>query len=399
MYHDRKPAILLLGFSLFVFATFSQPVFAVEKSPIKVGLINQEKEQVSFPELSAAARATVRYINEELGGVDGHPLELDVCLTGDSAESAVACATDFANKPDVPMVIDATYNSGAVNRILLNKKAILTFNVLLEDSTTPNLYTLDGGVLVPVQITLNEAKKAGVKTMSILATDDPETREAIIPLVEMAASSAGIKIVSTIPVGGAVDYTAAITAAEPDKVDALMALIVSGDQCIPFGQALKTLGVGKPIYGNEVCAKRQIVESGAVDGWELPISSDGALSESTPGPDTLKFRDIITKYSEGSPEFGGTAGFAVAHLLAVKSIYEKTGADALSPEAINTVLSKGWTEKLLTYPQVTCPGTAPFMGQCQTSMYWAKVTDGKLGLKDPAPVTVDMSTFSALVGK
>jgi hypothetical protein len=366
---------------------------------LKIGLINQEKEQVSFPELSAAARATVKYINAELKGGGGTPLFLEVCAAGDSAESAVACATRFANELDVPFVINATYNSAAVNNVLLGKKAMFTFNASLADATTENLYTLDPGVLVPVQVMFDAAIEQKVKNVSVLITDDPETKAAVMPLLDMVAKRNGITIQNVVPVGGSIDMTAAVTAAQPDQADALIMVLTNADQCIPVGQSLKALGVTKLVYSSETCAKSQIVNSGAVDNWYFQISSDGALSESTPGPDTLKFREILKRYSEGEPDFGGTAGFAVAQVLAANSLYDQVGPENLTVDALNNALKAGWKSKPLTVPEVSCPGVAPFIGQCQRSMYLAQSQNGSLKLAYPEARTVDMTSFSSIVSQ
>lgn len=364
---------------------------------LKIGLINQEKEQVSYPELSAAAKAAVKYINEKMGGVAGRPLELEVCAAGDSAESAVGCANRFVNRPDIPFVINSTYNTAAVSSVLLNKKAIFTFNASLADATTPNLYTLDPGIIVPTQVMIDAALRDKVKSVSVLITDDPETKQAILPLLEMIAKKSGVSITHVVPVGGSVDMTTAVTAAQAESVDGLITVLTNADQCIPVGQALTALDIKKPIYSAETCAKTQIIESGAVNGWTFTISSDGALSEKTPGPDTLRFREIIGNYSEGTPDFGGTAGYAVAQIMAIRDLYELVGVDKITPDALNNALRAGWKAKPLTTPSVSCPGSAPFIGQCQNSMYLAKATEGSLSLLNSDAVTVDMSAFSSIV--
>lgn len=51
-------------------------------APIRIGMINQETGAAgAFPELSRADEAAIAFINAELGGVNGRPLELDVCDT------------------------------------------------------------------------------------------------------------------------------------------------------------------------------------------------------------------------------------------------------------------------------------------------------------------------------
>jgi hypothetical protein len=299
----------------------------------------------------------------------------------------------------LPFVINATYNSAAVNNVLLGKKAMFTFNASIADSTTENLYTLDPGVLVPVKVMFDAAIERKVKSVSVLITDDPGTKEAVIPLLEIVAKLSGINVVNVVPVGGSIDMTAAVTAAQPESVDALIMVLTNADQCIPVGQAVNALSVNKLVFSSETCAKTQIVESGAVNNWLFQISSDGALSEKTPGPDTLKFREILSKYSKGTPDFGGTAGFAVTQIMAVKSIYEKVGVENLTAESINKVLKDGWSDKPLTAPAVQCPGKTPFIGQCQTSMYLAQAKDGSLGLAHKTALTVDLAPLSAIVSQ
>src|SRR5690606_31806189 len=69
---------------------------AAEGEPIVLGMINQENTPVgSYPELSSATRAAIEFVNAELGGVHGRPLELEVCNTEFSPEGSTACAQKF----------------------------------------------------------------------------------------------------------------------------------------------------------------------------------------------------------------------------------------------------------------------------------------------------------------
>src|SRR5881227_3720659 len=48
--------------------------------PVIVGYVNQEGGVTAFPEATAGTEAAVKYVNAELGGVGGHPLQLKKCL-------------------------------------------------------------------------------------------------------------------------------------------------------------------------------------------------------------------------------------------------------------------------------------------------------------------------------
>ncbi|MCZ7526653.1 MAG: ABC transporter substrate-binding protein [Acidimicrobiia bacterium] len=67
--------------------------------PIVIGMINQEDTPAgSFPEIREAAQAAVEYVNQELGGVGGRPLALEVCATVGTPESAAQCANELVEK-------------------------------------------------------------------------------------------------------------------------------------------------------------------------------------------------------------------------------------------------------------------------------------------------------------
>ena len=60
-------------------------------TPIRLGMVNQENTAAgSYPELSQAVMAATAFINGELGGVDGRPIEVEVCNTEFSAEGSTA---------------------------------------------------------------------------------------------------------------------------------------------------------------------------------------------------------------------------------------------------------------------------------------------------------------------
>ena len=67
-------------------------------SKIKIGLINQEAGSTgAFPEIAAANKAVVEYINDQLGGVDGHAIEIDKCVADGTVASSQKCASQMVS--------------------------------------------------------------------------------------------------------------------------------------------------------------------------------------------------------------------------------------------------------------------------------------------------------------
>jgi branched-chain amino acid transport system substrate-binding protein len=365
-------------------------------SPLKIGLISQENETVAFPEGSKAARAAVEYLNTERGGIDGHLVELEVCTTGDTAESAVACANEFANAGDVPLVISNTYNSAAVNEVLKGRTAVLTFNVDIPDMTTPGIYTLDPGTLVPAGVLSEILVNEGSSKVAIMYTDSPEVEAAVLPLVETAAEAAGLEVVQSIPVASGADYAAPAAAIEADAIDGIMMLLVDSSQCDPMARAVTELGVDLPTASVDICSTPTVVSAGGVDGWQFAITNVGSLDPSAENEAALEFRRILETYSEGEADYGTVAGYTFGHVIAAADLYAQAGADDVTADKVNAVLEGGWSFDPAPFVPVACPGTEPFPGECATSMFWAEADGDALVLAEDEPVTVDLSAFADL---
>ncbi len=84
-----------------------------DAEPIVIGMINQEDTPLgSFPEVRRAVEGGVDFVNAELGGVDGHPLELHTCITSFDPEQSAACAQEMVAQDVVALVggLDVTSN-------------------------------------------------------------------------------------------------------------------------------------------------------------------------------------------------------------------------------------------------------------------------------------------------
>ncbi|MFV0309375.1 MAG: hypothetical protein ACK5OX_16720, partial [Desertimonas sp.] len=57
--------------------------------PVVVGFHNLEGGAISLPGIRAGFEQGVRYVNERLGGINGHPLEVEACNVDITPESSV----------------------------------------------------------------------------------------------------------------------------------------------------------------------------------------------------------------------------------------------------------------------------------------------------------------------
>ena len=73
-------------------------------SPLTIGVIQPVGVSAgSYPGLGATIQAAGKYVNKQLGGIDGHPLKLDICPVTDSQDGQ-SCGEQFANNPKIVAV-------------------------------------------------------------------------------------------------------------------------------------------------------------------------------------------------------------------------------------------------------------------------------------------------------
>jgi branched-chain amino acid transport system substrate-binding protein len=68
------------------------------KPPVLVGFHNLEGGAISLPEIRQAFESGVKYVNEELGGINGRPMKAETCNLDITPESSVNCANQFVEK-------------------------------------------------------------------------------------------------------------------------------------------------------------------------------------------------------------------------------------------------------------------------------------------------------------
>src|SRR5688500_3106916 len=124
---NASPSTALSSSALATFTQYTGSTAGrATQAPIRVGFVNTETGPGAFPEYTIAITAAVRLLNEQLGGVKGRPLELDLCHPQDAAH-AEQCAQRFAADPAMVGVLHGAVDSDttAFHRTLSPKLPLL----------------------------------------------------------------------------------------------------------------------------------------------------------------------------------------------------------------------------------------------------------------------------------
>ena len=96
-------------------------------SPVGLGWVNVEGGPGGNPEATAGARAAVKYVNEKLGGIGGHPLELNVCTVVSAEEEGQKCGQQLLGDKSVSAIgVGNLYlGDASFNAVVAGKKPVL----------------------------------------------------------------------------------------------------------------------------------------------------------------------------------------------------------------------------------------------------------------------------------
>lgn len=326
-------------------------------TPIKLGMVNQENTPVgSFPELSQADQAAIRFVNEQLGGVDGHPLELEVCNTNFSAEGSTACGQRFVDEK-LPVVLGGIDVFGnAIDTLRDNGVPYVGgIPVSTQSATSPNSFQFSGGIWgATVAFSEYATSTLHAKRIAILYGEFGSITQAA-QFGEKVLTSRGVKVQMVPYPILATDITSPLQAAMSAKPEAIFVL-AADTGCKAGFDGVGSLGNGVKAFYVGACAAPSIVASvDAADTEGAMFNVEGPIERSNPGADLQLYTAVVQAYGDGLDPIGaGTVSFRSFMNLYV--VLRELGADNLTPASItNAFRDKEDAPSFMGHPY-TCDG-------------------------------------------
>lgn len=372
---------------------------AAAKDPIRIPAINQEDGVTAFPDEGQAVKSIFEWYNAQ-GGLDGHPLQLDLCTTGDDPESTQSCAQQIANDDSAAFVHSIMVpNSASLFDVMANaEKPILAQNQFdIPDALQPDVYASDPGLLpMATTLMLYTLEDLGLLNIGIVVSDDEVGRGTGEFLGFLVEEYGGTPAIITYDASVA-DLLPVFSAADLDAIDGIIFVPTSVEDCGPASQALKSLGFDKPILGGDACTAQTYVDSGNVDGWIFVVGTT-LLIEGDGGRDQTI--GIFNDYS--GPPIGGLvapASMGAYYVIGVlETAYAAAGSDiaAMTPDVIRQA-ALDYKGPFTLGPEVfSCAGVDPFVGLCNTSATVVQLEGDKfVELTDW--YVVDVAPYAALL--
>lgn len=347
--------------------------------PIRLGMINQENTPAgSYPELSQAVMAATKFINGEMGGVNGRPIEVEVCNTQFSAEGSTQCGQRFV-EDKVPAVLGGIDVFG--NAIdTLNENGIPFIGgipVSTQSVKSPNSFQWSGGSWgATVAFSWFAAEKLDAKKVAIVYGDFGSiTHSAEVGQSVLQDLGAQVQLVP-FPIM-ATDISSALNAAAAFKPDAMFVL-ASDAGCKAGFDGVASLGIDAAMFYVGACAVPAIVAEAG------PEKTNGAYFNveeqiTTPAdPDGDLYNGVVEKYGDGLDPIG--AGTVTFHaMMNLVLVLNELGTE-ITPKTITAALKAKVDAPSFGGHDYTCDGEQ-FDGlpaMCSPQQVLTQMKDGKL---------------------
>ena len=289
-------------------------------TPIKIGYINQEGGPIEIGKTADDGVAIgAKFINEQAGGIGGHPVEIVNCFIAQNEEEGQQCGQQFANDPEIVAIVTGAVAIGSESlhaALAGSKPVVVGVSVNAFDTTAENTAILFGDsqyILAPYATFARDT--LGVQSAALIYPEGAGLDNAAAGQTT-AFEAAGIPIESVSYPANTTDLTIPLTAANAQDADLVMPVINPGD-CVKFQQAILDLGIDETkVLASPICltppddrGSRRLPQVDLRDRVEAHLRRDrsgragvpGDPRESGPGGSEVHRRPVDERRLRGDP--------------------------------------------------------------------------------------------------
>ncbi len=326
-------------------------------SPIAIGWVNAQGGANELPEATAGAEAAVDYVNTELGGIGGHPIELHTCFIVEAEEEGQACAQQLVNDDDVAIVAFGavvTGNEAFHSTVAGGKPVIIGVSANPADNTAENTYALYGtqtSVLGPWGTYARDV--LGAETAAVVFPSQAGANTAA-DATTAGLEAAGIEVTSVGYEPEATDLIGPLTAAGGQDADVVIPMTdVAG--CVNLYNALQQVAPDTPVVSNPLCLAPPVAEG---TGGDLPQWTYG-IAQSLPGdataPDSAVYLETSAQHGLDPAQAGSPfAALSWSMILTVAKFMNAVGPDGITPESMTEQAQAFEGPLIMGAPSVDC---------------------------------------------
>lgn len=348
----------------------------VSGEPFKVGVITSEGVSgIDLPDIANGAEAGTEYVNKELGGIGGRPLEAVICNGMAGPAENAACAQQFVEEGVLAVAgLDPAWGD---NGLPITTEASITYIGLptaFAEFIGEASHPFGGGSLsaFPAQAKY-WGETVGVDRASIIYADLAAGETAATELLGNPLEELGVEVNYVPEAVGAADYTSSVVEANETDPDVLIILYSAAD-CARVLLAAEQIGVEAARAASGSCADATALEiagESAVDGITVNSDTHFIAEEGEPEFEAAEiFRDRIVRYADQEPTSFGASAFSQVVTLAdiANQIAEEQGVDSVDAATVRAVIESAVDQAIFMGDSFTAADPIVLAG-VETSVY------------------------------
>jgi branched-chain amino acid transport system substrate-binding protein len=328
-------------------------------SPVDIGFLNQQGGASAIGPLATnGAQTAVTYINDQLGGVDGHPLKLVTCFIANTDAEGTTCGQQFAADKSVDVIAEGGVAIGIqpfYTAIGSQTPVIVGVAVTGTDGAQPNAVILFGDathVLGPFGTYARDVLHA--KTAALVYPDIPGITEGATA-IEAGLKAAGVSVTAVGYDESQTDLTSVLVAAHATTADMVIPYSDSTG-CVNLAKSLISLGItdAKKIVSAPLCLNGQVAAGlgGDFPIWTYAIASSLYGDPTDPGMPAYIAATSKLEPAADAPDPWNIVAFS--QILTIDRFMNEIGYANLTPAAI-LAKAKAFTGPLaLGAPALDC---------------------------------------------
>ena len=349
--------------------------------PVYIGFVNQQGGPTAVGLLATAgAQMAVNYANAELGGVDGHPIQLVTCFIASAEEEGTTCAQKFLANKKVNVINLGGVAIGVQSFYATLHGAIPVIDGVAAtpiDTTQKNAVILFGDathILPPFGTYAKDVLHA--KTAALVYPSDNAGIAIGAAAIKQGLQAAGVTVKSVGYSESTTDLTSVLTAAGAQTADMVIPYSDTAG-CVNLAKSLKTLGITDPkkIVSAPLCLNGQVISGlGDWPHWTYAIAS--SLFGDPTDPGMPPYEAVAKKYSSppNAPDPWNIVNFG--QMLTTIKIMNEIGYASLSPSAILAKAKAFTGPQALGAPALACGKYSNAPGVCNDRIQFFEYTGG-----------------------
>jgi branched-chain amino acid transport system substrate-binding protein len=313
------------------------------ESPIVIGWVNNQggPASLNFPMATAAVNAAVKMVNEQLGGIHGHPLKLVTCFVASTRQEAQQCGEKFASDKSIKEVVGgliAVGNDGFYEGLDAQVPYVGSLGINPADYTAKNAVFLAGSntsAFAPYATYIKQFHPTTKKVAVIYVTNpgaDTTAAQTLGGYKKVGLSATLVPIDPT-----ATDLTGPATIAS--SADLLIPTVTDAGSCVNLAKAFQQINLTKPVLSNPLCLALPptAYPGGDYPHWTFGLANAN-LADAT-NPDVKLYLATSAKYGlKVSDALFAYSGIAWGQILATAKVMNAMSLSDITPAN----LSKAW---------------------------------------------------------